>query len=264
MKNVFGSSDEDDERDNNMSQRSVKKLKLESTPKSEHTEPVEDYMSFTVEEDDGKPSSSEAQRQDTSLFETKSVGLAMMQKMGFKIGESLGGSDTGIKEPIQVVRKKNRLGVGATSAVEKSEFDEKQELDQLVCQRKQQLHQQKAANTVLKLQRFCFTASGDDVLVSKREDAAKVNLLWRSVALQSVSDLPRKRVLIDQETNQPDEEPDEELSFFEAKQPLEQLAELIRFSRRKFLYCIYCQIQFSDFEDMAANCPGPNEEAHSL
>ncbi|PSK33760.1 hypothetical protein C7M61_005226 [Candidozyma pseudohaemuli] len=264
MKNVFGSSDDDDESDHDIPKRPVKKLKLKSTPKMEQTEPVEDYMSFTVEEDDVKPPSSKAQTQDTSLFETKSVGLAMMQKMGFKVGDSLGGSDTGIKEPIQAVQKKNRLGIGATSIIRKSEAEEKQDVDQLVSQRKQQLHQQNAANTVLKLQRFCFTASGDDELVFNKEDAAKVNILWRSVARKSISDLPRRRVLIDQETSQPDEEPDEELTSFEAKQPVEQLAQLIDFSRKNFLYCIYCLIQFSDSEDMAANCPGPDEEAHSL
>lgn len=263
MKNVFGSSDSE-ESEHEPSQKPLKKLKIESEPPLDKTEPHEDYMSFPVEEIATKPATKKASL-DTSLFNESSVGLSIMLKMGFQVGESLGSSGTALTEPIRVVPKKGRLGIGATSRIEQSYEEEKASKEVFVENRQLKHQQQREANAVSKLQRFCFRMSGDDDKVECKADAAKVHYLWRSVALQSVSELPSKRIMIDQTVEEPEEESvDGELMEFEAKQPAEQLIELIDFSRKTYSYCLYCLVQFDDPEDMAANCPGPDEKAHML
>lgn len=262
MKNVFGSSDSE-ESEQETPQKPLKKLKIGKELPLDKTEPYDDYMSFPLEEIATK-SAPEKASLDTSLFDKSSVGLSIMLKMGFQVGESLGSSGTALTEPIRVVPKKDRLGIGATSRVGQSSEEEKISKEVFVENRLLKLQQQRAANAVLKLQRFCFRMSGDDDQVECKDDAAKVHYLWRSIALDSVSEPPRKRVLIDQTVEEPEERVDEELAGFEAKQPTEQLTELIDFSRKTFHYCLYCLVQYDDSDDMAANCPGPDEKAHTL
>lgn len=223
-------------------------------------------MSFEVgEESMPKEEPSPRASLDTSLFDKGSVGLSIMQKMGFKVGEALGSSDNAHKEPIKVVPKQDRLGIGATSRIKlPPEISTETGAEQFIGKRLEELQERKAANAVHKLQKFCFTASGDDDKIDNVDQALEVNPLWRSLAILSVhAPLERKRVLIDQDEESEDKT-DFGLTEFDEKKLLAQLSDLIAFSRLKFFYCLFCLVQYDDAEDMAANCPGPTEDDHKL
>ncbi len=62
---------------------------------------------------------------------TDSFGLRMLQKMGYQEGEGLGKDGNGIKEPIQVKLKYDKLGIG-TEEAEKKKKEEAEEEDIVV------------------------------------------------------------------------------------------------------------------------------------
>ena len=45
-------------------------------------------------------------------------------------------------------------------------------------------------------------------------------------------------------------------------QPPDRLTLVLDYLRRKYAYCFWCGTQYADDEDMDANCPGPDEDAH--
>ncbi len=63
----------------------------------------------------------------------------------------------------------------------------------------------------------------------------------------------------EEEGGVPLQEEEEEEPELEAD---EQLSILTGYLRREYLYCLWCGCHFSDFEDMSANCPGDDREAH--
>ncbi|KAI0637805.1 hypothetical protein C8Q77DRAFT_1048037 [Trametes polyzona] len=44
--------------------------------------------------------------------------------------------------------------------------------------------------------------------------------------------------------------------------PQDRLTLVLDYLRRKYAYCFWCGTQYDDEEDMDANCPGPEEDAH--
>ncbi|KAH9943068.1 uncharacterized protein BXZ73DRAFT_97130 [Epithele typhae] len=44
--------------------------------------------------------------------------------------------------------------------------------------------------------------------------------------------------------------------------PPDRLTLILDYLRRKYAYCFWCGTQYTDDEDMAADCPGPDEDAH--
>lgn len=63
----------------------------------------------------------EKERRDKGLSEavsTNSKGFAMLTRMGYKEGESIGKSSSGIVEPLGITVKANRHGLGRESALE--------------------------------------------------------------------------------------------------------------------------------------------------
>ena len=45
-------------------------------------------------------------------------------------------------------------------------------------------------------------------------------------------------------------------------QPTDRLTLVLDYLRRKYAYCFWCGTQYEDDGDLAANCPGPDEDAH--
>lgn len=82
-----------------------------------------------------KPKTYKEQEKETrekglsTAISADNIGFKLLQKMGYKEGKSLGKSDAGIKEPINVVLKESTSGVGREKHIEeiikkKSKFTE--------------------------------------------------------------------------------------------------------------------------------------------
>ncbi|KAM3125105.1 hypothetical protein ACQ2H7_001641 [Candidozyma auris] len=257
MSNLIGSDDEDEFE----FKAPVKKLKLEKSPISTDFEPSDDYMEFSVEED--KLVDSEGSKKnslETSLLERKSIGLSMMQRMGFSIGDSLGLSKDAAKEPVKVVPKHDKLGIGASSKLRIKQNLNRQTVDRYLRTQSVKERQRRATCDILKLQRFCLNSSGDVDRIQSIEQAKSVNCLWRSLALEMVCK-PRNGRIIDHKTEA------SSTSEFESAEPtskLEHLSALLDYARENHFYCLYCSVEYNDAEDMRAHCPGKYVESHTL
>lgn len=204
-------------------------------------------------------------------------GFAMLSKMGFKPGDSLGKSSqsSAITEPIKInLNTEGRMGLGTHTAAR-----EHQERQLMNLKRKLQ------ANDM----------STEDYRKQMREATDKKQSIWDLHKLQKtcrILDLehhvkapihlwfwPEDRT---KKNDSSDEEDDEE----EAKNTCElsvssgpvSLPELIliessfqdsdklemrrKFLRNAYFYCEYCGHQYKDPKDMCDNCPGPLKDDH--
>lgn len=208
---------------------------------------------------------------------TKSRGLSIMEKMGFKVGDALGKDpqdDTALREPIAVSSKTDREGIrdglrkgdvdkalspGITLEDEKS-FQKRLQHDR---------DQQHKHRLVEKLQRLCYELVDGETDIYKAK-ARDLNVMWRGY----VVDVQRRKKTKDTidaeehhgEAGDYDEDDtaqiDTELQLFN-EEPLDtKLSKLSRHLRANFNYCFWCGVQYDSPEDLFANCPGECESDH--
>ncbi|CAH2355377.1 hypothetical protein CLIB1423_25S00914 [[Candida] railenensis] len=195
--NVFGSDSDLSESDGDASRlRRPKKLVL---PKSEEsaTEVVAvdralnerepsvaqddakgtDFMLYPLEKDIFSSSI------DTPLFQSNSnsIGLSMMEKMGFKLGDSLGKSGASsastLLEPIKVIPNSGRAGIGALSEADRSSAQEVAATseDKFMGHLKEQQLEKHNQKVCQKLMKLCVELNEDE-----DKPVMEINPLWRS------------------------------------------------------------------------------------
>ncbi|CAO1415891.1 unnamed protein product [Diamesa tonsa] len=156
-------------------------------------------------------------------------GFAMLQKMGFKAGTSLGklGTTEAIKEPIKIVMKADqRSGLGVETAAREMQ-------DKLLINFKRKIQDS--------------DMSAEDYRKKMRE--------------QSDTKQPENKPMKnDSDENSDDEEVEEpekpELS------DIDKLEMLRKFLRNSYFYCDWCGNQFTNAQDMLDSCPGPTKDDH--
>ncbi|GMM39066.1 Cmg1 protein [Saccharomycopsis crataegensis] len=206
-----------------------------------------------------------------SLFEDSgSKGLSIMEKMGFKVGNSLGlrkYDKDRPSVPITVNVKINNSGIGASSKVEKEPSGvTMEEYHSNVKEKNFKSQQQK---TIWKLMKKSFELSGDDdVMDIKTINPLDINVLWREYVINLQENLKRKKIiqLMGESEPQDDEkydiENDVELQDLLAETPDEIIDKLIIFLRSECYYCFWCGNKFENDEQLLKFCPGPYEEDH--
>lgn len=197
-----------------------------------------DYIDFPLETTPVSKSSV-----NTSILQPGSIGLQMMQKMGFKIGETLGQSPSGIIEPLKPKAKTSRAGIGSTTFTESDVRASNVSLSAFRNSKKETHNTTRQRNMVLRLQRYCYHASGQEQAVADGGLLEEVDLMWRSYA-----------ALVTGTENTWEDE-------FDGKPIEEQLSLLLRRCRDVYFYCPYCSIEYENAEDMRS-CPGESAEDH--
>lgn len=252
----------------------------------------EDYMSMVISP--GTPAFRSRQSKaslDIPIL-SDSIGLKIMQKMGFKIGGTLGRQDnakSSLMEPLSIRVKTDRKGIGSTTfkVADKSKFNpatvEKYRLtskDKHAATRNRKILEQ--------LQRFCFHESGDDVCISEDpEKIGEVNVMWRKCAKELISKPKGRKLLFNENVSKAQEvssssegvgndngiasesstgtstvKESVESDQFDSLTTNEQLLKLLTYSRQAYFYCPYCSVRYEDEKDMQDNCPGPFETDH--
>lgn len=251
-------------------------------PRPSKNEEIPDYMTFSVAtepETETRPSGlkyaeiqtvSREEALETSLFESQktSIGLSMMQKMGFLVGQSLGKHPAvAPTEPLSISLKNNKTGLGAKStsaALQRApngNFDFRERMAK-------ENRQMDSAKIVKKLQKVCFRLSGDeDKLLDGSLSAEHINVLWKAYVkelLETVKEKKRVRLFEDTESEKEPVkiEADRELQDHESTPVSERLDTLVAFARESYFYCIFCACAYSDVNDLHLHCPGPLEEDH--
>lgn len=173
-----------------------------------------DYMTMELQDTTRPADTTAPKKASINTPITSSIGLQMMQKMGFKLGDSLGKQNTAILEPISVKVKTDRKGIGATKVPHTVTFRP----EEYRMTAKEKLDEAKNRKYLLQLQRFCLHESGDDIAISEGLDVEKVNILWREVARGVLKNAVGRMLLfgedegqIDQTGSQDDNENDNQI-----------------------------------------------------
>ena len=174
-------------------------------------------------------------------MEQESFGMRMLEKMGYKRGEGLGKDGNGIKEPVQVKLKYDKLGIGTVEADKK--YREETEYERSIKALRQELYH------------------------NMKEQVYKQNLKERANRRNVVKDLRQAQQAIemmDEENGRPrnklllGDEDDCDIDILTS-----HLGRMIEYLRTTYHYCIYCGCAYNDDEDMNANCPGWGRDDNS-
>lgn len=225
-----------------------------------------------------------------SLFvgdQEKSIGLSIMEKMGFKVGDALGNSEDRSEsdsKPIDVKIKTNRLGVGASNLGEQPLIVVNDPIDVLEYRDRIQKTKtdSRASSMINQAMKLCFQLSGDmDRYYEERGIRIEtVNKLWKPYVTDLIeADVAKaanaKIIRIDNGTDKPEVEStppftdakelkiDEDYEKYLALAPEAKLAELLVYLRGTYRYCLFCGCSFANKRDLEANCPGIYEENHN-
>lgn len=255
-----------------------------------------DFMQYPVEKDVVSSSI------DTPLFHTnsKSIGLSMMQKMGFKLGDTLGkgsaSSTSTLLEPIKVKPNSGRAGIGAVS---KADHYPVQELattgeDKFMCHLKEQKLEKHNQRVCQKLMKLCFELNEDE-----DKPVTEINPLWRRYVIEKaekdkrikrynkiieidkklepegegspapdITSVPQDDTKVDSEQiiKERDEKKEEDkLTLSQEDLPIDsQITNLLQYLRTTYNYCFFCGCFYNDANDLMANCPGVEELFHKL
>mmetsp|Transcript_7975 Transcript_7975/g.9823 ORF Transcript_7975/g.9823 Transcript_7975/m.9823 type:complete len:323 (-) Transcript_7975:1466-2434(-) len=268
------------------------------------TEDDDDYMKYLVTDekegnDDSNPRRFEGMKYDQvqevkrdealkrSLFTdkhaNKSIGLSIMEKMGFKVGDSLGSTKSDervLKKPIDVQIKTNRLGIGASNKENDSQLGSQTKVDVLEYRERIQKSKETRKNELItnKVMKLCFELSGDSEEYYNDKENFKpeeVNLLWRPYVINMIENdlvkrFKQKVIRIDEDKRPASPQPtplnkegsDKEYELYLLSEPMDKLEKLLNYMRNKYNYCFYCGFTYKDQEDLIENCPGVNEEDH--
>lgn len=194
----------------------------------------------------------------SSAISENNIGFAMLQKMGYKKGESLGKtSSEGIKEPIGITIKQNRTGLGLEAKRKEDEERKKQFREQILKRKRQdtqntehdfkkrmleKMELRKTEGCFRKCQKVC--QSLDD---TNDNEEPLYKWFWPP---------PHK-----DHNEEVDEEDEEDEPEEEEYTPLEKFEIIKEYLRDTYFYCFWCGAKYEDEEDLT-NCPGKEEDDH--
>ncbi|XP_047370919.1 G patch domain-containing protein 11 [Vespa velutina] len=187
----------------------------------------------------------------SNAIASSNKGFALLMKMGYKPGQGIGKTESGMIEPIGIELKADRHGLGKTSA-------KKETKSKIVDTRLDNSHMQdfreRLAET--KLEQMLKVDLYKSQKVCQQLDA-KAN---KEEPLESwfwVNDLEKK-----EDENEEEEEEKEEEEEEEDITVNEKLDILTKYLREKYFYCIWCGVLFEDENDLRDNCPGCTRNVH--
>jgi len=181
-------------------------------------------------------------------------GYSMLQKMGFKPGNSLGGTSCGIVEPIAINIKSDRKGLGREQAIKeialrKEEIRRKQLQGISVTSFRSELsrryREREISTDLFKSEKACFKLDSDNGVEIPDE------LWFWPVTANGMED--------EESAEGGNKDEDEVAPQFTSEEKLELLT---LYLRKTYCYCIWCGVRFDDEKDLSSSCPGPTRDEH--
>lgn len=175
----------------------------------------------------------------------------MLMKMGYKPGQGIGRTQSGMTEPISVKVKEDRQGLG--KALKKKDS-------------------YKHGNANAKLDGLDTRDFRSRMAQEKAEQLQKIDLYKSQKACQELD----TKVNIEEpeeswfwpenkEEKQVDDtvdDTDDDIKDDETLSTLEKLDILTKYLRKKYFYCIWCGLKFNDEDDLRDDCPGSTRNDH--
>ena len=194
----------------------------------------------------------------SSAITSTNKGFEMLMKMGYKPGQGIGKTESGMTEPIGVEVKLNRHGLG--KGVKKKDIKNKNSsvsnnLDNKVMTDFRGRIAQKRAEQLLiadlhKSQKIC-----EQLDIQLNIEKPVETWFW----------LPQNTEENDSDAEEKEDEDEEEEEEEEEEDPLpisEKLEILTKYLREKHFYCIWCGVAFRSDDDLRDNCPGWTRNDH--
>ncbi|SCU90592.1 LADA_0F05160g1_1 [Lachancea dasiensis] len=281
-----------------------RELEKEEVEEQNEQDEEDDYMKMHIPDDSHLQSGLQSKRRKTqvdqdSAAEVLPKGFAMMSKMGFKLGGTLGrGGESALREPISINRSRGHGGIRVSRPL--ASHSDSSSINEDAYKHQIRAEKQRAENlsTLRRMQKMAFELSGDVERFSELSDPRNFNCLWRRYVMNldekwSHKEDEEKSSFISQKAEEfhatdadssllsgpPDrgqsdplyntlhssdgsKEEDKELQIYEGLTLDQQVLGIQTHLRTEYFYCFYCGAQFSSEEELFGNCPGPSKEDH--
>lgn len=175
-----------------------------------------------------------------SAIPQSNVGFKMLQKMGYILGSPLGKEGSGIAEPVGLVIRRGRGGLGREDpAKEKIRMDE---------------------------ERVSRERRSEEELMAEFGNRQKEQWRTRQVSVSFykakavLEQLENNEVIIVEKSEYDDD--GENVKVEEEEITEEDLLEVLMKLRDEFKYCLFCGCQYESEEALLSNCPGTDEDEH--
>lgn len=201
-------------------------------------------------------------------------GFSLLKKMGFKPGMSLGRMGTSMKEPIPIVVKEGRGGLGqeaeARERIEKrlkthSEAECNQMAEKFREAKRNCIVERQVLGDLQRSQRSCCQLDQTEGITKPEQPwfwPQEKKVVGKNSSLEDEDSpyaCPEQSHIKNDSDSEEEEGEEEEATEIE---PCEQLKMLTSYLREHHYYCIWCAIRFEGKEDMKDNCPGPTRDDH--
>ncbi|XP_011638535.1 LOW QUALITY PROTEIN: G patch domain-containing protein 11 [Pogonomyrmex barbatus] len=189
-----------------------------------------------------------------SAITSANKGFEMLMKMGYKPGQGIGKTQSGMTEPIPVEVKVDRQGLGKTLKKEsysKNHENTNANSDNMNTRDfRSRLAQEKAEQLqkvdLYKSQKVCQELDAKENIEKPEE-----SWFW-----------PDSKEIKEEEKEENDTDDNEIDQNIEDLSNLEKLDILTKYLRKKYFYCIWCGLKFDDENDLRDNCPGSTRNDH--
>ena len=169
-----------------------------------------------------------------------SFGMKMLQKMGFKPGDGLGKDGEGIKEPVEIKLRFDKVGIGHEMGVQRQKEEEEEQ------KKLRALREELSFN--MRKQKYDRYVRGkvekNNIMRDLRQAQEAIEMLDEQNGKQ------RNSLLLG-------DDDDCDLETLES-----HLRKMIAYLRTTYFYCIYCGCSYEDENDLIANCPGISRDDH--
>ncbi|XKL62669.1 hypothetical protein PGB90_002502 [Kerria lacca] len=227
-------------------------------------------------------------------IEQNNKGFALLQKMGYKPGSSIGKRETGRKEPIPIELKTDREGLGRSQMKKEIYEKRKQEIsknsistNEFRFRLTEKIIQKQIEGDFRKSQKICERLDTDCGIFEPNE-----NWYWLSTdpdnekqkSNELKEDIKRRRkhyesdlsefydeyndrdstIEINEEINYESESSDDEkMQKIQSSLNInEKLDHITTYLRSAYFYCIWCCIKYNDKKELMQECPGTSREDH--
>lgn len=172
----------------------------------------------------------------------------MLMKMGYKPGQGIGKTRSGMTEPIPVEVKVDRQGLGKTLKKKESHGSTKTKLDNVDTRNFRSRIAQEKTEQLQKFDLYKSQKVCQELDTKKNIEKPEESWFW--------PESKEEKEIDDTDDDIKHDLHDETLSN------LEKLESLTSYLRKKYFYCIWCGMKFNDEDDLRDNCPGSTRNDH--
>ncbi|EZA58631.1 hypothetical protein DMN91_009031 [Ooceraea biroi] len=184
----------------------------------------------------------------SSAISNSNKGFQMLTKMGYKPGQGIGKTQSGMVEPIPVEVKADRQGLGKKKRKELYGKNMNAKMDNTHIKDFRSRMAQKKTEQLEKCDLYKSQKVCQELDTKENVEKPDESWFWPLNKEEKPDD--------EDGSSEEDDEDDESLD------DSEKLEILTKHLRKKYFYCIWCGTKFNNEDDLRDNCPGSTRNDH--